>query len=197
MSRMYLFSAVYGLTAYKSAPEANSDITLAVREAQKLRKGFFCSFSTQELQEIEKVEVFLRGIVAGTNFQNPLIEREPTSYRLSYALYCTPDKVLWEYEEISNVMDEWDMDIDFSFFEDFMTGSLASVLVDRNEPDPLPVGHKQHILDEVIGKHDRCSQCQSDAVQGLDLWGPDNWRYLWRVLTERLPQLKQCVPRAF
>ncbi|KAG0706517.1 hypothetical protein DFH29DRAFT_1066851 [Suillus ampliporus] len=180
MYRLCLFSAVYGCTANMSAAEANS-----VREAQKLRKGFFGRFSTPELREIQKVEVFLRGIIARTDVQTSLVEPQP-SYRVdsltSYVIYSAPHKVLDVYKGRMTpyFASDWHDNMDLSFCKDFMTGPLASVLVDRNEPYLLLVGHEQPILDEVIGEHDRCSQCQSDSVQGLDLWGPENWRYLWR-----------------
>ncbi|KAG2348364.1 hypothetical protein BDR05DRAFT_995768 [Suillus weaverae] len=73
-------------------------------------------------------------------------------------------------------MNEWQEDIGYPFLEDFVAGSLASVLVDRNEPDLLPVGHNQSIIDELMTG----SQCQSDSVQALDLWGADNWGHFWR-----------------
>ncbi|KAG1748837.1 uncharacterized protein EDB91DRAFT_1311765 [Suillus paluster] len=187
MYRLCLFSIVYGLTAYKSAPEANSNIILAVREARKLRKGFFGNFPTPELREIQRVGEFLRGILARTNARPPLDDPEPShiSTLTSSMIYHAPDTALKVYEGVYDWIHDL-YNIAIPFFEDFITEPLVSVLLDRNEPRLLPVGHKHLILDEVIGEHDRCSQCQSDSVQGLDLWGPNNWRYHWSMRGTRV-----------
>jgi hypothetical protein len=67
MYRLSLFSAVYGHNAYESNIETDSDeeeIDSALEEAKKLRKGFFGSLSTPELRDIQRIETFLRGIIA-------------------------------------------------------------------------------------------------------------------------------------
>ncbi|KAG1750068.1 hypothetical protein EDB19DRAFT_1677713 [Suillus lakei] len=159
MYRLCLFSAVYGRYAYESAFEPDSDqeeIDSALEEAKALRKGFFGSFSTPELRDIQRIETFLRGIIAraeGVCFTTIL----PASYspESSFLLYRAPHNVIDVYKGGLGCITEW------------------------KEPPLLPVNKKQPIIDEIIGEHDRCSQCQSDTVQGLDLWGPSNWSYLW------------------
>jgi len=87
--RLALFSAVYGLDAYVSLPEADSDDELeaTIEEAKKLRKGFFNSFTTPELREIQRVDSFLRGILAGVSGHSPdSISSEPEQWHL----YSTP-----------------------------------------------------------------------------------------------------------
>lgn len=67
MYRLSLFSAVYGRNAYESDIEPDSDeeeIDSALEEAKILRKGFFGSLSTPELRDIQRIETFLRGIIA-------------------------------------------------------------------------------------------------------------------------------------
>ncbi|KAG1738355.1 uncharacterized protein EDB91DRAFT_1138333 [Suillus paluster] len=179
MYRLCLFSAVYGREAYESGSDTDSEeMESELQEAQTLRKDFFGSFSTPELREIQRVESFLREILArAETVIFPAIPPTTNSLRSCYALYCAPHNVLDVYKEGLDIIDDWMDDTDESFFHDFMIG-LTSVLVERKEPSVLPVNQKQPIIDEVIGEHDRCSQCQSDTVQGLDLWGPSNWSYL-------------------
>jgi len=67
MYRLSLFSAVYGRNAYELAIDSESDqeeIDSALRAAFSQRQGFFGSFSTPELRDIQRVETFLRGIIA-------------------------------------------------------------------------------------------------------------------------------------
>lgn len=183
MYRLCLFSAAYGCKAYQSVLEPDSDleeVESALEAARTLRKGFFDSFSTPELRDIQRVEMFLRGIIAraeGDCFTTiPPATYSPES---SYALYCAPHKVIDVYKEGLDCIDICEEEDEELFFHNFMDGPLTSVLADRKEPNIIPVKQKQAIIDEVIGEHDRCSQCQSDIVQGLDLWGPSNWSYLW------------------
>lgn len=70
--RLTLFSEVYGVNAYDSAlqPDSEEELELSVEEAQK-RKGFFNSFTTPELREIQRVELFLRGTLAGVSGRPP------------------------------------------------------------------------------------------------------------------------------
>jgi hypothetical protein len=107
-------------------------------------------------------------------------------------IYCAPHDVIDVYKGGLGSLTEWDPDSDEEFFlhNEFVIGPLKSVLFDRKEPFILPVNHKQPIIDEIVGEHDRClcplsfrvmnaylvtgSQCQSDTVQGLDLWGPSS-----------------------
>ncbi|KAG2107252.1 uncharacterized protein F5147DRAFT_698279 [Suillus discolor] len=152
MYRMSLFSAVYGRNAQESAIGSDSDqeeIDSALEEAKTLRKGFFRSFSTPELRDIQWVETFLRGVITrgeGVYFATmPPITYSPES---SFVLYCAPHHVIDVYKG-------------------------------GTEQPHLPVTQKQPIIDEIVGEHDRCSQCRSDTIKCLDLWGPSNWSYLW------------------
>lgn len=185
MYRLSLFSAVYGHNAYESNIETDSDeeeIDSALEEAKKLRKGFFGSLSTPELRDIQRIETFLRGIIAraeGAQFTTiPPAIYSPES---SFVLYCAPHNVIDVYKGGLDCITEWDPDTteEIFFHDDFISGPLTSVLVDRKEPPLLPINQKQPIIEEIVGEHDRCSQCQSDTAQGLDLWGPSNWSYLW------------------
>ncbi|KAG1779110.1 hypothetical protein EV702DRAFT_1090203 [Suillus placidus] len=186
MYRLSLFSAVYGYNAYESAIEPDLDqeeMGLALEEAKTLRKGFFGSLSTPELRDIQRIETFLRGIIARAEAVGFFTTIPPATYspESSFVLYCAPHNVIDVYKGGVDCITEWDPDIteQIFFHDDFMIGPLTSVLADRKEPPLLPINQKQPIIDEIVGEHDRCSQCQSDTVQGLDLWGPSNWSYLW------------------
>jgi hypothetical protein len=89
MYRLSLFSDIYGITAQESAHEAESDeeIELEVEEAQQLRKGFFNCFATPELREIQRVDFFLRRMLAGVTGHSP---DSQTSEHYHYHLYPTP-----------------------------------------------------------------------------------------------------------
>ncbi|KAG1804713.1 uncharacterized protein HD556DRAFT_1325702 [Suillus plorans] len=185
MYRMSLFSAVYGCNAHESAIGSDSDqeeIDSALEEAKTLRKGFFGSLSTPELRDIQWVETFLRGVITrdyGVCFST--IPPEIYSPESSFVLYCAPHHVIDVYKRGLDCITEWDSDIteEILFYNDFIIEPLTSVLVDRTEQPLLPVTQKQPIIDEIVGEHDRCSQCRSDTVKCLDLWGPSNWGYLW------------------
>ncbi|KAG2126739.1 hypothetical protein BD769DRAFT_1461894 [Suillus cothurnatus] len=185
MYRLSLFSAVYGRNAYELAIDSESDqeeIDSALRAAFSQRQGFFGSFSTPELRDIQRVEAFLRGIIArAEGFDFTMIPPVTYNPQSSFMIYCAPHDVIDVYKGGLGSLTEWDPDSDEEFFlhNEFVIGPLKSVLFDRKEPFILPVNHKQPIIDEIVGEHDRCSQCQSDTVQGLDLWGPSNWSYLW------------------
>ncbi|KAG1841147.1 hypothetical protein DFJ58DRAFT_809095 [Suillus subalutaceus] len=185
MYRLSLFSAVYGHNGYESAVDPDSDqeeIDSALTEAFSLRKGFFGSFSTPELRDIQRVETFLRGIIArAEGFDFTMIPSATYSPESSFMLYCAPHNVVDVYKGGLDCITEWDFDPteEIFFHDQFMIGPLKTVLIDRKEPLLLPVNQKQPIIDEIVGEHDRCSQCQSNTAQGLDLWGPSNWSYLW------------------
>jgi hypothetical protein len=89
MYRLSLYSDIYGITAQESAHEAESDeeIELEVEEAQQLRKGFFNCFTTPELREIQRVDFFLRRMLAGVTGHSP---DSQTSEHYHYHLYPTP-----------------------------------------------------------------------------------------------------------
>lgn len=179
MYRLSLFSAVYGRNAYESNIETDSDeeeIDSALEEAKKLRKGFFGSLSTPELRDIQRIETFLRGIVARaegvyfTTIPPATCEREhrhsnSTTHKVhidspesSFVLYCAPHNVIDVYKRGLDCITEWDPDTteEIFFHDDFINGPLTSVLVDRNEPPLLPINQKQAIIDDIIGEHDRC-----------------------------------------
>lgn len=185
MYRLSLFSAVYGHNAYESAIDPDSDqdeIESVLQKAFSLRKGFFRSLSTPELRDIQKIETFLRRIIArAEGFDFTMTVSASYSPESTFVLYCAPHSVIDVYKGGLECIPEWDLDVaeENFFFDDFIVGPLTSVLGDRKEPPHLPVNQKQPIIDEIVGEHDRCLQCQSDTAKGLDLWGPSNWSYLW------------------
>ncbi|OJA17762.1 hypothetical protein AZE42_04860 [Rhizopogon vesiculosus] len=176
MYRLTLFSAIYGIESPRLVEDDSDEgLELAVEEAQNLRKSFFSCFTTPELREIQRVDFFLRGMLAGVTGHSP-DSRTIVDWAV-YSIYAAPGDVLDLYNEVTTLpMDiEWDDEVDQRFWVGFMGIPVASVLDDRKEPHLLPSDHKQPIVDEVIGEHDLCSQCKSD--KGLELWGPSNWSY--------------------
>jgi hypothetical protein len=71
MYRLALFSTVYGRFAAESDAEEEEELESKIEEYQKRSKDFFDCFTTPELREMQRVEVFLREILAGISDDHP------------------------------------------------------------------------------------------------------------------------------
>ncbi|KAH7908373.1 hypothetical protein BJ138DRAFT_1068928 [Hygrophoropsis aurantiaca] len=194
MYRLWLFTSICGFQGRdmeygRDDDEESHDEAEAVRLVEAT---YFASLTTTQLREIERVVAFLLQIPKRQHESHhgacrrtylPSSRRvsfwhDPTDideFRSDYALFNGPDAVLktrmgdtsWMD---SNLLENFDM---MDVPENWVSAHISAVLSHRGQREQAGTV----LLDEVIGEDDRCAQCHSDSISGVDLWGPSNWHF--------------------
>ncbi|KAI0076288.1 hypothetical protein K474DRAFT_1663274 [Panus rudis PR-1116 ss-1] len=141
----------------------------------KLTEQFLAKLSTTEILELACVRAFLLGLV------DWICAAAPTSVVNPNEFDPPPNVIMEAYEKCEiNDMVDFCYDSRETYDEAF-----ANILRKRNiDADNSESERAKRIVDEVFGLNDQCHRC--NAVQGVRLWGKNNWHYLQGYLKRSL-----------
>ncbi|KIJ60910.1 hypothetical protein HYDPIDRAFT_116592 [Hydnomerulius pinastri MD-312] len=191
--RLSLYSSAYGEGAYVEddfLDEDDPDGDLLLENALSLRKRFFETFPTIELEEIKSFTSFLTDIIHWAMNAHSYFDMGSTDKLLFYG--SLPHIVSDMYLGVGESPDDETRAIPEGFWDGFVPRSISVVLKQRKAPVLTDEQAKRVIIDEVVGGNVNCTQCHAGPMPRKDLWCPSTWDFLRgtippHAIRQRLP----------